>query len=524
MTEKQMRNYVIGLYKYKEISDKQFENAVKNLKILKDNDLFFYYFNMGKLHTFFKDSETAIFYLKKAIELKPDYSSAYYSLYKCYVKLNNIKMAQDSLEKFLENNNSSVNFEFVINIMKAINTIDRNFIEYLKEDFSVQYVPEYGYNDLSNNEELMDIYFDVIKNFNTRNYLTCIKKLELMNTKINNISYPMEVDTLIQLVKNLKNRETAHYSKCLEDDKYKGISNETYTKILIHLYKLGCYTEKSLLNKIEEVILNDSYVKGSVILEYISELKEFEQYQDMIEYLNGIIREKKAFLLLDENKQKEFLSKRSQAKKLYRERLFDESLELYLELKEEYKLPTCDYYIGKIMFRIGDFSKSREYFLSYLKQGGVKTEKAYMFLANIEKIKKNYNDSKSYTKMMHRVHDVFLREFEYLPERQYKKFKNRGYVDDNIDSIDKLKIKQMRIIEMSEEDFKSDDDLSETKFLDADIDKKLIIIRNFLISGDEENAEKLLKKVEQESTPEEYVKIKQFKKNKKIYMNQRRID
>ena len=29
----------------------------------------------------------------------------------------------------------------------------------------------------------MDIYFDVIKNFNTRNYLTCIKKLELMKSK-----------------------------------------------------------------------------------------------------------------------------------------------------------------------------------------------------------------------------------------------------------------------------------------------------------------------------------------------------
>ena len=296
MTEIQMKNYVLRLFRYKEISDKQFKNAIKNLEKLKDSDLLFYYFNMGKLHTLFGDEKTAIFYLEKTIELNPEYSSAYYNLFKCYVKMNNIKMAQSSFAKFLERNNKPVNFELVINIMNAINTIDRNFIEYLKADFSVQYVSEYGYNDLYDNEELMDIYFDVIKAFNTRDYLMCLKKLELMNTKINDKAYPMEVDTLIQLVKFLKNRETSHYSKCLEDDKYKGISNETYTKILIHLYKLGCYSKKGLLNKIEEIILYDSHIKGDVILDNISGLKDFKDYQDMIGYLKGIVREKRSIL------------------------------------------------------------------------------------------------------------------------------------------------------------------------------------------------------------------------------------
>lgn len=524
MTEMQMKNYVLRFFRYKEISDKQFKNAIKNLEKLKDSDLLFYYFNIGKLHTLFGDEKTAIFYLEKAVTLNPEYSSAYYNLYKCYVRSNNIKMAQDSFEKFLKKNNKPVNFELVINIMNAINTIDRNFIEYLKSDFSVQYVSEFGYNDLNDNEELMDIYFDVIKNFNTRDYLGCIKKLELMNTKINDISYPMEVDTLIQMVKILKNRETAHYSNCLEDDKYKGITNQTYTKILIHLYKLGCYSKKSLLNKIEEIILNDSYIKGDVILEYISGLKEFEQYQDMIGYLKGIIREKKAFYLLGEEKQQDFISKRIAAKNLYRERQYDACLESYLALKEEYKLPICDYYIGKIMFRIGNFSKSKEYFLSYLQQGGVKTEKAYMFLAKIERIKKNNRTAKCYTEMMYRVHDVFLREFEYLPERQYRRMKNKGYVDSDIDSIDTLKNKQMRTIKMSEEDFERADCLSDTDFSGVDIDEKLIIIRNLLSTGDEENAEKLLKKVEREATPEECTKVKQFQRNKKIYINQRRND
>lgn len=371
---------------------------------------------MGKLHTLFGDEKTAISYLEKTIMLKPEHSSAYYNLYKCYVKLNNMKMAQDSFEKFLERNDKPVNFELVINIMNAINTIDRNFIEYIKEDYSVQYVPECGYNNLDDNEELKDIYFDVIKTFNTRDYLTCMKKLELMNTKINDISYPMEVDTLIQLVKILKNREIAHYSMCLEDEKYRDISNETYATILLHLYEQGCYSQKGLLNKIEEIIINDSYTKGELILDRISSLKDFKEYQDMIVYLRGIIREKEAFSNLEEDKQNEFVQKRKLAKTEYQKKHNDTSLDLYLALKEEYNLSICDYYIGKNMYKIGNFLKAREYFLSYLEQGGVKTEKAYMFLANIEKIKKNNSAAKHYTKLMHRVHDVFSREFEYLPE------------------------------------------------------------------------------------------------------------
>ena len=520
ITEMQMKNYVIRLFKYKEISDKQFRNAIRNLEKLKDSDLLFYYFNMGKLHTLFGDEKTAISYLEKTIMLKPEHSSAYYNLYKCYVKLNNMKMAQDSFEKFLERNDKPVNFELVINIMNAINTIDRNFIEYIKEDYSVQYVPECGYNNLDDNEELKDIYFDVIKTFNTRDYLTCMKKLELMNTKINDISYPMEVDTLIQLVKILKNREIAHYSMCLEDEKYRDISNETYATILLHLYEQGCYSQKGLLNKIEEIIINDSYTKGELILDRISSLKDFKEYQDMIVYLRGIIREKEAFSNLEEDKQNEFVQKRKLAKTEYQKKHNDTSLDLYLALKEEYNLSICDYYIGKNMYKIGNFLKAREYFLSYLEQGGVKTEKAYMFLANIEKIKKNNSAAKHYTKLMHRVHDVFSREFEYLPEREYRIAKKRGYVDSDIDSV---KNRRMRTLKMNEEDFE-EYSLPTTSFYDADIDGKLIIIRDLLRSGNEEEVNKLLEQLEQECPYEELPKIKQFQKNKKIYMNQKRND
>lgn len=520
MTEKQMKHYIIRIYKCKKIYDYQFNKAINYLEKLRDSDLLFYYFNMGKLHTAFGNAEEAIFYLEKAIMLKPDNSSAYYNLYKCYVRMNNINKAQINFEKFLETNDKDVNFEFVINIMKAINTIDNDFFKYLDEDFSVEYTSKFGYNNLKNNEELKNIYFEVLKYFNTRDYLKSIKKLKLMRSKINKIGYPMEVDTLIQMIKCLKDKEIVHYRMCLEDEKYRGISNEAYVNILFHLYELGSYSVKSYLRKIEDIILNDSYIKADLILDKIVNIQNFENYQDMIEYLKGIIREKEVFSLLGEDKQKEFTLKRLAAKSQYRKKQNEKSLESYLALKEEINLPICDYYIGKIMFRMGHFSKAKEYFLSYLDQGGVKTEKAYMFLAKIEKIKKNDTAAKSYTKKMYRVHDVFLREFQYLPDRQYRTMKNSSCEVNNEDSIDMVKNNRMRTIKMKEVDFKDDYSLSVADFDNLDIEGKLIIIKNLLRCGDVKNAKRLFEKVQHECTPQERPKIKQFERNKKLYLNQ----
>ena len=513
MTKQQMKKYVLKLYKYKKISDYQFRNAIGNLEQLRDSDLLFYYFNMGRLHTAFGDVEAAIFYLEKAIMLKPEHSKAYYNLYKCYVKKNDMKMAQINFEKFLETNKAPVNFEFIINIMKAINTIDNDFFGYLEGDFSVEYIYKFGYNNLEDNDELKNIYFEVLKNFNTRDYLTCIKKIKLMNYKINEISYPMEVDTLIQMVNFLKEKEIVNYRKFLEEDKYKGIANETYVNILFNLYKLGYYTTKNFLRKIEEIILDDSYIKGGMILDKISNVKEFESYQDMIRYLKGFVKEKEAFALLDEDKKEEFTLKRLAAKKQYIKKQNKDCLESYIALKNEFNLLICNYYIGKIMFRTGDFSEAKKYFLNYLEQGGVKTEKTYMFLAKIEKIKKNKAAAKNYIKMIYRVHDTFLREFEYLPKSQCKVMQKDDY-------LDIVKSNRMRTIKMKEEDFKENISLNIADFDSANLEGKLIIIRNLLCYGNVKTANKLLEKIQQECTPQESPKIKQFQKNKKLYMNQ----
>ena len=53
MTEKELKGYVLKLFKYKSISSKQFMTAKNNLEQIKEFDELFYYFNMGKFQSTF---------------------------------------------------------------------------------------------------------------------------------------------------------------------------------------------------------------------------------------------------------------------------------------------------------------------------------------------------------------------------------------------------------------------------------------------------------------------------------------
>ena len=68
---------------------------------------------------------------------------------------------------------------------------------------------------------------------------------------------------------------------------------------------------------------------------------------------------------MSEEEQKDFTAKKLNAKEKYLERQNEACLEAYTVLNEEYNLPICDYYIAKVMFRMGMFSQAKEMFLSY---------------------------------------------------------------------------------------------------------------------------------------------------------------
>lgn len=522
MTDRELRGYVQRLYRYKSISDKQFRNAVNNLELLRDKDPYFYYFNMGKLHTLFGNPNDALEYLKKSLEIKPDNPTCYYNMYKCYVKTGDFNRAYDVLNGFTCYNEKEVDFSLPLDLLQTIKFLDMGYLNYLDNNLGVVPSNKCGFNDLSDSPELSRLYNEAIVAYNRRDFKEVLSKLQRMDFIIKEKNYPMEVDTLISLVKTVKEKEANYYLNGLDEDKLKEADYITYCNYCLRLYELGKYNQESFFRKIQEIIESGALDSAVFLLDEVSERKDFEGYLDIVEYLRGFVREKRAFNRLSEEEQNDFTSKRLYAKSKYKRKLNQACLEEYTALKEEYGLVICDYYIAKVMFRMGMFSQAKEKFLSYLEQGGVKTEKAYMFLAKIEKIQKNMPESKRYVKMMKKVHRVFPRDFEYLSDRLYGKKKKAKVEDDVFDQHDEVKKKKSRNIRMSEDDFKnssSDDVLS---FYDESIDGKLSIIRGLYQRGHDTAANKLLEEVQRECSSEERGKVLQFARNKKIYKNQNR--
>ena len=518
MTEKELKGYVLKLFKYKSISSKQFMTAKNNLEQIKEFDELFYYFNMGKFQSTFGNIDYAISCLNKAIELNPENSSVYYHLYKCYVKKGSIDDACQSINQVIKYKKDDVDFSFATQIIKTIQALDTDYLTYLNSNFDVTKTSKLGYNDLSDNDKLLKVYKSVIQAFNDRDYVLCVEKLRIMDTIITETNYPMEVDTLISLIKLLKDKEIISCKNALSNRCMEKASIDNYCKFQMRLFELGNYTQERYLRFVEQMIEED-IIKAKKMLDIACENLKFSSYLDMIEYLEGCIKEKQAFMNLSKEKQEEFLERRLDAKNSYKYKYNEDALKKYCLLKEDFNLPICDYYIGKIyMFRMRKFMEAKLAFLSYLNQGGVKTEKTYMFLAKISKIQKNPDKAKQYLDKMDRIHKVFLREFDFLTDKDYERKKKIKFVDDSIDEIDVVKRNTTSNIKMTEEDF-SIEEKSECL-----IDEKLNMIKELLQTGNDDLANKLFKEVQSECTNEEREKVKSFERNKKLYKNQKRSD
>lgn len=519
MTEKQLKNYVLNIFKFKRISAKQFANVCNNLEQLKEREPVFYYFNMGKLYATFDSKDVAISYLKEAIKMNCNIPGVYYNLYKCYVKSGNIEDAEHALNSFLNTNKSNVNFCLMTQALYRLKLIDQSFSNYLTTSSEIVASTRLGFNDLRDDERLLNLYTGVIDAFNKKDYNLCLEKLYLMNLRIMDVNYPMEVDSLISLVSMLKEKEIIEYTRILNDDSL-DLSKDEYCEVQLKLLSLGKYSPEAFLRIIEENIVSDNLWIGTNFLNSISSMPKFKKYQDMIEYLQGCIREKEAYLLqLNPDEQEEFETIRRSAKSFYRRKANDEALVEYNKAKEMSGLVVCDYYIGKIFFRQGKFNQAREMFLNYLQQGGFKTEKALMFLGQIERIQKNNTLSKKYLKRMQKIHTVFEREYFYDFYR-FKK-KKKKCIEDS-DEHDFLKTKRSKTVRMDPSDFISEPQVPLEEFYDVDVDGKLSIIRGLLKTGNDSVANKLIEEVRRESDSSDKAKVMQFVRNKKIYKNQNR--
>ena len=519
MNEKELKQKIIRVYKYKKISDKQYNMTLKFIEYFKDVDPLFYNLNMGKFLTAFGDYNEAIPYLEEAINFDNTKPVIYYNLYKCYVRKGNITRAYSNLSKCMEYERKEVNFSFPLSLMNVIINIDDDFEKSRKTYYAVPESDLEGYNMLDD-EVLNTLHRQLLASFNHKEYFKCCDILSLMDDRIQEINYPMEVETLKTLANILKQKVINNYAGLLRNEKINNISAEEYSDIVMQMNSLGYVEEVSVLRRIDNLFDKD-YLKAKVLLDRVSSNSKFDDYKDMIEYLKGIAREKEELISLDDEVCSEYFDLKKRARSLVDKHKYKEALAVYMQAQEVTNLSICDYYIGKTLFKKGRLLESKECFLNYLSHGGIKTEKALLYLGIIEGIQKHNSVSKKHFKKMQRIHDIFDRDFVYIDRGSLGQMTE----DEVIDSNDRVKEKNMRRIRMREADFIQDDSvLTIEDFYDTDINGKLSIIKRLYQTGTNDIANKLIEEVQRECTTRERKKVYQFIKNKKIYMNQRRTN
>ena len=80
------------------------------------------------------ESEKALVYLEKALEIKPENPTCFYNIYKCHIKNKDYNKAREALNGFVYFNEKEVDFSFPLDLLNVIKFLDEGFLIYLNNN------------------------------------------------------------------------------------------------------------------------------------------------------------------------------------------------------------------------------------------------------------------------------------------------------------------------------------------------------------------------------------------------------
>lgn len=507
MKKKDLDKLLRNVYRFKTLNDHKRNTVMMALEEFRESDPLYYNKNVGKLCTLFGPVDMAIKHLNVAKELDEKSPSIYYNLYKCHVKKKDFNTAFMNLYNCVQVDEGIHNFNLPMMMLSSLVDMDLDFDEYLNGDYSVDKSSGLCFNEI-NDPKLLSMYNDVVDAFNKRDYNTVLRKLGTMKGHIENIKYPMEVDTLMGITRGLILKEKQKYNDIFNSDCLDCLDIDEYTSFIQGLFKNGNISLSKIFVHLEKIAMTDPD-KCEEFINVISTLDEFKDKEFEFNYLRGLISEKRSINELEPEVMSDYLQLMSDGKELLKKRRFGDALRTFEEALSISGLNICNYYIGKTLFLMSKIGPAKGYFEKYLEVGGEKSDKAYLYIIGICDMRKWNN--KEYVRDMLRIHSLFERTYKYVPRS----------VHDPEDDFDKKKFKESKRLEFSEEEFMSSN-LSVEDYYEVDTDGKLKIIRDLFRSGKSEVANKLLEELNKTCDKKDKNKVLQMIRNKKIFSNQNR--
>lgn len=492
----------------KQISKQEYDLLIDLVKPYQETEVEYYNFIMARILLGKKEFTKAQLHLNKVIESNPKHKSAYYHMYKIQVFKENHEEALYNLNKYEElNEDITMNNSLIKSMLNYMIMLKDGYQSFKNDDFQVSQTETNNYFGRVNikNLKIQDLYTDLIEEFNKKNLSNMKRVLNKLIQEINETNYPIEVYTLTKLFHSILN-----------------ISNKYHTEIMTN--------DEFLKENIENISRNilDNNIPPRKISKYINRIIELDpilaekllhlHLRNNFFYLNEItvktltnkINEKKLYLILSEKGKAQYHQFKKDGQKAYRSGNLEKAYEIYSKAEYEIKHPIFDYYVGKILYKLGMYNEAKKRIEKYLENGGEKTSKALIYLLGIEVKNSNHKQVNKYKDLINIVNNDLGNDFTI-----------KDSINKNEEDIDYQKQRASARVKMTEQDFiETDDEVKIEEYYYYDLDKKLKVIKKLLRQGNLKEANYLLNELKP-NTKAEYYQIKNFTKNKTLYLNQK---
>ena len=253
---------------------------------------------------------------------------------------------------------------------------------------------------------------------------------------------------------------------------------------------------KEQLKKIDKMIDANLEEALKLLNDILSRPTQYSKYNEGIKYLQNKINEVVLYQKLNEEQQSVYNMAIKDGHNLNLDKDYRTAYNYYMYAKETTNHPIFDYYIGKILYKLGNHDLSYEYLSNYELNGGVKTVKVIMYLNMIDYRRNNIEKIKERQKITNKIITTFDIDFV------------DSYVDIIINKNDNVKNQELK-----------SDDISSQEELYFKLEQIKEMYRNGKIKTADKLLSKLSRNVEGKDNKE---KIKEVIKSKKLYINQRK--
>lgn len=408
-----LRNAQSQMYK-NPMNEKVINYIMRDLyRLLKENENdSIVHVTLAKIFFEKKEYKKALIHFNIAHRQRPDLPSAIYGIYKSSVMLGYHENAFEFLTKYKEKTNSNTDLaESLLNVIINKNTDSK--ITDNKKLFTMEI----------KDEELQETYDKLIEAFNSGDYEQAVLLADECEIICRIKSIYIEFNTIAKLLKaaqeiknNISQDEEVYNYQLLKE----ALLTDEHYKVIV------------LLNRINKKNIKDhitfyNAIRYLIKKEYISEAKKIiasiPLYTEKLEpqLLLKDCELKKQIVSYDDRMKKIFEDNLLHGKDFFIEGQYEDAYDTFLAGYYITQSPIFLYYMGKTLYKAEKFKEAEEVLLEYVKVGGVKSAKAYIYLRNISRYLHNTKKEKQYAIKGNNIMRTFYPEYNIMPTTKINK-------------------------------------------------------------------------------------------------------